>query len=177
MKRPFSALFLTLALGCPAGDDSDTNDTGADDGSPTGDGSGTADDGMDDDGMDDGGPSSGPDSSGGADDGSVEVNGCTKDGAMDLTGMTEVDITAVSPWSIGHTACIIVDAGTTVTWSGDFMAHPLVGGETPTTDFDSPISSGQGTEPSVDITFDDAGDFPYFCIVHTDTMQGVVYVE
>ncbi len=108
-----------------------------------------------------------------------QVNSCTELTATDLTGQSTVIITDTSAWLVGHSACIMVSENTTVTWQGNFSAHPLGGGETPTTDVTSPISvaaSGSGSSP-VDVTFNDSGDYPYYCLVHKTAMQGVVYVR
>ncbi|MDH5377603.1 MAG: hypothetical protein OEX00_04710 [Gammaproteobacteria bacterium] len=108
------------------------------------------------------------------------LNGCKSSTSVDLRGTTAVTINATSAWDLsGHQACIIVDVGTTVTWEGNFNNHPLVGGETPTTDAASPITLGSpmsGTNP-VPITFTSTGDFPYYCSSHPSTMKGVVYVR
>lgn len=109
----------------------------------------------------------------------VRVNGCTEGSAMDMRGMAAVTITDISAWMTPHSACIIVDAGTSVTWNGSFGPHPLVGGETGTPDTASPITlagPGAGTTP-VTATFASAGVFPYYCTIHLDSMQGVVYVR
>ena len=108
-----------------------------------------------------------------------QVNNCTELTATDLTGQSTVIITDTSAWLVGHSACIIVSENTTVTWQGNFSAHPLGGGVTPTADATSPITvaaSGSGSSP-VDVTFDDSGDYPYYCLVHKTAMQGVVYVR
>jgi plastocyanin len=99
------------------------------------------------------------------------VNGCTLATAMDMTGMNPT-----LTWDFGHQSCIIVSVGATVTWNGSQGLHPLVGGVSPTVDPASPIAAAVANETSASVTFDAAGDFPYFCNVHTD-MQGVVYVQ
>ena len=99
--------------------------------------------------------------------------------ATDLTGQANVTITDTAAWKVQHKACIMVDAGTKVTWKGDFQFHPLAGGVSPTKDAASPITKagpGSGMTPVV-VTFDKAGDFPYFCGIHTSSMKGVVYVK
>ncbi len=116
-------------------------------------------------------------------DGSVDeifvVNGCTELTAQDLTDQATVNIGDVSAWEGGHSACIIVSENTVVTWQGNFSTHPLGGGETPTADANSPITmidSESGISP-VDVTFSNAGAYPYYCLVHKLSMQGVVYVR
>jgi plastocyanin len=98
--------------------------------------------------------------------------------ADDLTGQAAVNITDISEWRVPHQACIRVSAGTVVTWDGNFTAHPLAGGISPMTDESSPITeegadSGTG---SASVTFDSEGTYPYFCGIHINTMQGVIYV-
>jgi plastocyanin len=93
--------------------------------------------------------------------------------------MTNVTITNISAWSIGHQACIRVSAGTTVTWEGNFSAHPLQGGVSPDLDPTSPITllgSDSGSNPA-NVDFPDAGAYPYYCATHASTMLGVVYVQ
>ena len=100
------------------------------------------------------------------------VNGCSIDLAQDMTGMATVDIA----WTNPAADCILVDAGTVVNWNGDFTAHPLAGGESPN-DADDLISQSDQTGATASVTFDTAGDYPYFCTIHTTTMLGVVYVQ
>lgn len=109
----------------------------------------------------------------GAGGGSTTINGCTLAAADDSTGMTTVSIT----WSSPHQACTRVDAGTAVTWNGDFAFHPLVGGEPPTTDTASPITGNTPAGGMTTVTFATAGTYPYFCDIHGATLQGVIYVE
>ncbi|MCB9787698.1 MAG: hypothetical protein H6744_13530 [Deltaproteobacteria bacterium] len=106
------------------------------------------------------------------------LNGCTMAEATDRTGESAVSLTDISAWTLPHKACIIVDEGTVVTWSGNFTFHPLTGGETPTPDATSPITiAGPGTGTTdIAVTFTTAGSYPYYCLVHLSSMQGVVYV-
>lgn len=101
----------------------------------------------------------------------TEVNGCKRSAADDRTADAEVEL----DWTLTHQECIVVAAGTKVTWNGDFLTHPLLGGETPEEDDSSPISASDGTTSSV--IFASPGVFPYFCNAHFDSMQGVIYVE
>jgi plastocyanin len=78
--------------------------------------------------------------------------------------------------------CIRIVAGQTVTFSGDFEVHPLVGGEvvgsTANPDPSSPIPvTASGTMQAV--VFDNDGIFPYFCAAHgqTNAMFGAVFVD
>ena len=95
---------------------------------------------------------------------------------MDMTGMDTVSVSDISTWGIGHNACVRVSAGTTVTWSGNFTAHPLVGGISPTVDGNSPIPTTT-TGNAVQLVLNDAGVVPYFCQIHVSSMRGVIYVE
>jgi len=103
------------------------------------------------------------------------VNGCTLARADDRSGQATVNITWVNPTD----DCLLVDAGTTVNWnvSPSFTTHPLAGGETPTDDAGSLISSSDQSGLTASVTFAGIGDFPYFCITHTTSMQGVFYVR
>ena len=151
-----ASLFGTLALLVACGDDGSGGSGGGDDG-----------------GAPEGGSSDGGSSDGGSGGAPAALNGCTRADAEDMTGMANVMLT----WSNPHSECIVVDAGTVVTWTGDFAFHPLAGGETPTVDDASPITMSDQTGDSASVTFDAGGEYPYFCTVHTSAMQGVVYVE
>ncbi len=110
---------------------------------------------------------------GGAGGGPSLVNGCDVSIAEDFTSMSAVNL----PWDFPHQRCVRVTAGTTVTWAGDFSFHPLEGGVSPTPDAGSPITTASPSGMSTTVTFTNAGDFPYFCGVHTGSMRGVIYVE
>jgi plastocyanin len=106
--------------------------------------------------------------------GVTPLNGC--DGpqdAEDMTGMATVQIA----WTLTHQRCILVDVGTTVEWSGNFAFHPLTGGETGNQDAASPITIANPANGVLEVTFADAGEYPYYCMVHLASMQGVVYVQ
>ncbi len=175
MNHPMSAALLGLALvvGC-AGDEGGDDKTGETANEPTG-----ADTGKqtgDDDETKDTGTQA------------ASLNNCTFEGAEDLTGSATVTITdSGNDWRVPHQRCIVVDVGTTVTWEGDFGAHPLDGGRgrvgtvPQEEDPSSPIDvAGQGVgagTPSIDVTFSAAGDFGYYCGIHISSMLGVVYVR
>lgn len=114
-------------------------------------------------------------SSGGGD---PSLNGCTLATAKDMTNQKQVIVTDVSPWTFGHSACIIVTAGTQVVWKGDFGAHPLAGGEAGKADIASPISMAKpnGGQVTVSIPVDADKAYPYFCLNHP-SMKGVVYAK
>jgi plastocyanin len=101
------------------------------------------------------------------------TNGCDAAMATDMTSQSTVSLT----WSLPHNECILIKKGTKVTWTGDFQVHPLAGGITPDQDPASPITSATPANGQVSVTFANAGEYPYFCVVHTSQMEGVVYVE
>ena len=71
-------------------------------------------------------------------------------------------------------ASIEVSAGATVTWTNDDGAqHTVTAGEpgTPEDTFAETLDPGSSAE----ITFDEAGTFPYFCTIHP-SMTGEVVV-
>jgi plastocyanin len=71
---------------------------------------------------------------------------------------------------------IQVSVGTTVTWTNDdAQPHTVNSGEnaTPSGLFDSPIMPPAGT---FEYTFTEAGEYPYFCILHPN-MVGTVSVS
>ena len=130
------------------------------------------------------GSDGGPGGSGGMDAGTdggspVVIHGCTQATAMDLTGMANVTVTNVSSWGVPHNACIRVSADTVVTWKGNFDFHPLAGGVSPTKNEASPISTLNATNgtTATATTLATVGTYPYYCEIHTGTMQGVIYVE
>lgn len=109
-----------------------------------------------------------------------EVNGCTPSAAVDMTG--QGDVTIAFGGTLGNRydpACVTVDAGTTITFSGDsFQIHPLSGGVDGTIDDTSPIPFETTDIPEASVTLDDAGDYPYFCLAHVGVgMEGVIYVR
>jgi plastocyanin len=107
------------------------------------------------------------------------LNDCTFERAQDLRGMPTVTISDISEWTVGHHACIIVDAGTSVRWeSMSFDAHGLLGGEAGMLDPDSPITAagpGSGSTP-IEAMLTDVGTYPYYCELHPMNMFGVIYV-
>jgi predicted secreted protein with PEFG-CTERM motif len=72
---------------------------------------------------------------------------------------------------------VTIEAGGTVTWENtDNAAHTATGGtptDGPSGAFDSSLMMVDGT---FSFTFDSAGTYPYFCMVHP-WMQGTVIVE
>lgn len=159
-------ILLGLTVAC-SDSETTTNPTGSGGSPGTGGTSATGGNG--------GSPGTGGD---GGEGGSVPtLNGCTRAGAADRSGAAAVTITAESAWSIPHSACVVVDVGTAVTWEGDFGFHPLTGGETLNEDATSPITGNTPANGEVVVTFSEAGEYPYYCTNHGSSMQGVVYVE
>lgn len=169
------------SLGDTSGTTTSASDSGPTTGDPatsgpddtTGDGPGQTDSSTGMPPETDSGTTSGSD--GTSSGGDMVVNGCEGPGAaMDMTGMAMVQL----DWQLGHQRCLVVDVGTVVRWSGSFGAHPLEGGETGTQDPASPVTLANGdTGTMVDVTFDVAGDYPYYCAIHLQGMQGVIYVQ
>jgi len=75
---------------------------------------------------------------------------------------------------IGDDATIISE-GDTVCWDWDFLSHTVTSGtrDTPDSRFQSSVSLPGGSQYCV--TFDEIGEFPYFCEPHTN-MFGTVIV-
>lgn len=74
--------------------------------------------------------------------------------------------------------CVAIEAGQTVTWSGNFGSHPLKGG----LHKDGPPQPGNpiptvlsGTTP-VTVAFPVADAWGYYCIAHQPPMAGAVFV-
>lgn len=176
---PFVVFLCAAAASCSDDEPNTAADAAADAVADTGDASADATVDASADSSVDTGTDTSVDS--GADSGTphADANGCSFETAIDRTGEATVDISAIAPWNVVHEVCVIVSPGTTVEWRGNFEAHPLVGGVTPTQDDASPITAagadvGDGVASA---TLVDAGDYPYFCVFHTTLMQGVVYVD
>lgn len=97
---------------------------------------------------------------------------------MDLTAATATR-TVTFTYPSYTPKCAKIKAGQSVTFSGDFSAHPLTAGTvssgTATPQSGSPITNGTGT--SATFAFPTAGTFPYYCGVHFSAgMTGAIYV-
>lgn len=98
---------------------------------------------------------------------------------VDLSKADFVDLTAEAEPRVNATdnlfkaPYITVKAGTTVTFRNDgrntHNLYPVVEGSFDPVDTDA---FEPGTETT--ITFDDAGDFPYYCTLHGTTTKGMV---
>jgi plastocyanin len=107
------------------------------------------------------------------------VNGCSLATAQDLTGLGTTTITFTS--FTYAPKCVRVSAGTSVTFSGSFASHPLLGGvvagSTVTPATSGPFVPATSTGTSQTFVMSSAGTFPYYCVPHaTIGMNGVVFV-
>ena len=97
--------------------------------------------------------------------------------ADDQTGSATVDI----DWKLSTQECIRVSVGTVVNWNvtapSTFASHPLAGGDVNDGSDPGPITDSDQTGATASVTFETAGEFPFFCEIHLSSMQGVIYVE
>jgi plastocyanin len=117
--------------------------------------------------------SCGSDSSG-AGPGGDAICGCTEATAEDLTAQTSVTVNFGGPLGNSYAPkCVVIAAGTSVSFEGDFAVHPL----SATSGAGNPITStASGTTAAV--TFAQPGAFGYQCDVHVaGGMCGAVYVQ
>jgi plastocyanin len=120
--------------------------------------------------------------SGGAGGGGMMVNGCDPTTAVDKTASATTSVAFSDTTLVYDPACIRIKVGSSVSWSGNFVAHPLEGGTingiTKTPDPTSPIKLTMGMDAgSVTFPFPNAGNFPYYCTIHgTIGMKGAVFV-
>ena len=120
----------------------------------------------------------------GADAGAVAqtIHGCTSSAYVDgRTGDRQIGFgTALGSPALGYSPnCLIISAGQTVTWVGNFSVHPLVGGEYRGDAGTSPtpiVRVDTGSDPKA-VTFATPGLYPYYCDNHAPTMEGVVWVQ
>lgn len=121
-----------------------------------------------------------PDESCDAGSADATVCSCTLAQAVDLTGFQEVTI----PFTNKYTPrCAKVAQGVAITWTGNFLAHPLWPSACAGDVADNPIHDiDDPTKTSLSILFPKAGTFPYYCPDHANDkpspagMCGVVYV-
>jgi plastocyanin len=112
----------------------------------------------------------------------ASLNGCSPATATDRTGEAAVTITFPNGNSTYSPRCIIVDAGTDITFDGSFGNHPLVGGII-VGGAEQPQGAGPffpTTSSGTSKTFMDLalGSYPYFCDVHgSGGMNGAVFVR
>ncbi|AKF11097.1 cupredoxin domain-containing protein [Sandaracinus amylolyticus] len=113
------------------------------------------------------------------------IHGCSRGVAMDLTDRESVEIRFSDESQAYSPACIAVAEGTTVTFLGDFSAHPLRAGRviagTPTPDAEGttplPTTTHAGGS-SASFVMSPAGAYGYYCVPHaTIGMVGTIFVE
>jgi plastocyanin len=129
------------------------------------------------------GGSAGSIGSGGSGGGGVMLNGCDSSAATDKTASASTTVT-FDDTLVYTPPCIRIKAGSSVTFMGDFMLHPLQGGtitgSTRRPDATSPIKLTMGGGDggmSASFTFPAAGDFGYYCTLHGGIgMKGAVFV-
>jgi plastocyanin len=122
-------------------------------------------------GGDEGGAPAGGSGDGGS--GPALLNGCSLATADDQTAAAEVDI----DWVLSTQECIRISAGSTVNWNGNFVSHPLVGGDVADGEAPGLITDSDQSGATASVTFAAAGEYPFFCTIHLTSMQGVIYVE
>jgi plastocyanin len=109
----------------------------------------------------------------------VLINGCDSSMAIDKT---DDAITTITFAGIEYTPrCVRIRAGSMIVFSGNFAAHPLVGGtvngSTATPD---PASVVPGTSSGSEVSFalSKAGAHPYYCSIRASSgMMGAIFVE
>ena len=106
----------------------------------------------------------------------------TTDGAStDLRAPTTASVTVGPGGAISYSpATVTIAVGGTVTWTWAAGPHSVTSGTctaktcTPDAKFDSGTPQSTGT---FEHTFATAGDYPYYCTVHTVSMKGMVHVQ
>jgi len=170
-----AVLFLALLLVAGAAGVGCTDDGGNGAGTPGA--AGTSGGGGTGGGAGAGGTSAG--GSGGTDPNFMSVAPCTTESAY-TAGTTVTFPLSATDFNYSP-KCLKVSAGATVTFSGDFVTHPLAPSTHRGTLTANPITStGTGTTKSFD--FPAAGFYAYYCTVHGPSdgaagMVGVVWVQ
>lgn len=110
------------------------------------------------------------------------IHGCSASSFIDRrTGSRDIGFgTELGSPALGYTPqCMIISVGQSAKWVGNFSTHPLVGGEyngtagtTP-----NPIARHDTGSTPVEVTFNAAGLYPYYCDYHAPTMVGVIWVQ
>jgi plastocyanin len=109
------------------------------------------------------------------------VNGCTPGNSVDAMA-PGASRTVPFTFFKYSPACLIIAAGQSVTFSGDFFSHPLRAGVAPSVhggagSSQSPIASVNGGT-SASFTFTQAGTYPYYCSAHESIgMYGAILVR
>lgn len=113
-------------------------------------------------------------------DASVFVNNCTPALAVDARDPAAARVIR-SRGLLYEPGCLRIAAGQSVTFSSDFLSHPLIGGTLVAgggvPDPTSPIASTTSGATAT-FTFPTAGVYPFYCTLHAaDGMGGAIYVE
>jgi plastocyanin len=110
------------------------------------------------------------------------VNGCDMTTATDYTMMAPPPITFANGNFTYAPKCIKVKAGAMLTFNGNFVSHPLLGGVV-AGGMAIPAMSGPfvpvtSTGTTKTFTMSSVGTFPYYCVAHavSQNMDGVVFV-
>ena len=108
-----------------------------------------------------------------ADSGPVVLNNCNTFVDLSAPGATRT-ITWTLPL-VAPERCMTVKKGQEITWSGDFVSHPLItsGGDTPNPIAD--VDAGGGTTGKV--TFTTAGLFGFECMIHPSMVGAIKVIE
>ena len=108
------------------------------------------------------------------------VHGCSLANVTDLRAESSPVVTFAEFQYVPR--CILINAGQTITFTGAFASHPLVGGQAigafKSPDPSSPIQyTSSGT--SKPVLFGSAGTFPFYCDMHglSYAMTGAVFVD
>ena len=109
------------------------------------------------------------------------VNDCSEADAEDLTGQSSVTIEFDDARTVYRPACVIVDAGTEVVFSGNFGIHPLqpgtIDGRSKNPATDSPFSAVTEGDP-VTFALGEAGTYGFYCNIYWALgMKGAVIVR
>lgn len=106
------------------------------------------------------------------------INTCRFEDAVNWLGRTPEERVITFPTAAYNPPCVLIEAGETVTWSGNFQHHPLAGGyyKDGGPQEGNPIPTvTSGTTPVV-VEFPEAGAWGYYCIAHQPPMAGAVFV-
>lgn len=114
----------------------------------------------------------------------LDFNGCTAADYEDRSDADAERIIGIATQGLSFTPpCLTVAVGQGVRWQGSLGSHPLAPGNPDDPDAGSPDSPIIATDSgqSVEFTFNDAGTFPYYCVLHSfgdgQGMAGVVHVK
>ena len=126
-----------------------------------------------------GGSVAGSTGAGGSGGTATMLNGCNSSTATDKTSSTSTTVT-FGDTLVYDPPCVRIKAGSSVTFEGNFMGHPLQGGTvsglTLTPDPASPIKLTMSAM-SASFNFPAAGNFGYYCTLHGGVgMKGAVFV-